>query len=78
MTACYFCLDQQLNIIVSDKGNDKVKIFSNEGKLIFQFGKKGTAAGEFTNLQGVAVDDLGSVITVDRKDNNRLQAFSIF
>ena len=33
--ACFFCLDQQLNIIVSDNGTDKVKIFSNEGRLIF-------------------------------------------
>ena len=72
----YFCLDQQLNILVADSGSSQVKIFSNEGKLMTQFGKEGTAKGEFTNLRGIAVNELYSIITVDRKQHNRLQSFS--
>ena len=34
-----FCLDQQLNILVADNGDSKVKIFSNEGKLLTEFGR---------------------------------------
>ena len=72
----YFCLDQQLNILVADSGSSQVKIFSNEGKLMTQFGKEGTAKGEFTDLIGIAVNELCSIITVDWKQHNRLQSFS--
>ena len=46
----HFCVDQQLNIIVSDKASSNVKIFTNDGKLVTQFGKEGTAKGQFTYL----------------------------
>ena len=72
----YFCLDQQLNILLADTGSSQVKIFSNEGKLMTQFGKKGTAKGEFTDLRGIAVNELYSIITVDWKQHNKLQSFS--
>ena len=71
-----FCLDQQLNILVADRGSSRVKIFSNEGKLMTQIGKEGTAKGEFTTLTGIAVTELCSIITVDWKRRNMLQAFS--
>ena len=72
----HFCLDQQLNILVADNGSSRVKIFSNEGKLMTQIEKKGIAKGEFTELTGIAVNELCSIITVDRKEHNMLQAFS--
>ncbi|KAI6654125.1 hypothetical protein LOD99_2970 [Oopsacas minuta] len=68
----YFCLDQQLNIIVFDPDSCKVKIFSNEGNIITQFGRE-----EFISVAGIAVDDLCSIVTVDSvKGHNKLQAFS--
>ncbi|KAI6652686.1 RING finger protein nhl-1 [Oopsacas minuta] len=73
----FFCLDQQLHIIVTDGSTTQVKILSNEGKLIAQFGEKGPAAGKFTNIRGVAVYDVGTIITVGEKDHNTLQAFSL-
>ena len=72
----YFCLDQQLNILVADSVSNKVKIFSKEGKLITQFGKEGSEKGEFNDLTGIAVDDSSNIITIDRKDNYKLQTFS--
>ena len=70
----YFCLDQQLHLFVSDKGDSKVKIFSNDGKLLNEISRH---EGEFTHLAGVAVYPLGCVVTVDRsQSNNMLQAFS--
>ncbi|KAI6650352.1 hypothetical protein LOD99_6029 [Oopsacas minuta] len=36
----YFCLDQQHNILVADRGTSEVKIFTNEGKLITNSVKK--------------------------------------
>ena len=71
-----FCVDQQLNIIVSDRATSNVKIFTNDGKIVTQFGKEGTAKGQFQYLRGLAVDDRYSVITVDGKDENSVQSFS--
>ncbi|KAI6661309.1 hypothetical protein LOD99_10033 [Oopsacas minuta] len=72
----YFCMDQQLNIILADRGCSQVKIFSNEGKLITKFGKSGPAPGDFAYLGGIAVDDVFTIVAVDHKDHNKLQAFS--
>ena len=72
----YFCLDQQLNILVADNGSNKVKIFSKEGKLITQFGQQGFEKGEFNGLTGIAVDDSSNIITTDWKNNYKLQTFS--
>ena len=72
----YFCLDQQLNILVADNGSNKVKIFSKEGRLITPFGKKGSEKGEFISLSGIAVDDSSNIITTDHKYNYRVQTFS--
>ena len=72
----FFCLDQQLNIVISDRNGSNVKIVSNEGTILTHFGKRGTAKGEFNSLYGVAIDDCYSIITVDYKNQNRVQSFS--
>ena len=74
----YFCLDQQLNIFVADYGDSKVKIFSNDGKLLTQFGMKGSEKGQFSCLQGIYVDELGCVVTADNRQHDMLQTFSLF
>ena len=60
-----FCLDQQHNILVADSGDSKVKIFSNEGKLLTQFGRKGSKRGHFSNLIGISLFQHDCVITTD-------------
>ena len=72
----FFCLDQQLNIVISDHNSSNVKIVSNEGTILTHFGKEGTAKGEFNSLRGVAIDDCYSIITVDFKNKNCVQSFS--
>ena len=72
----FFCLDQQLNIVISDDNSSNVKIVSNEGTILTHFGKEGTAKGEFNSLYGVAIDDCYSIITVDWKNKNCVQSFS--
>ena len=72
----FFCLDQQLNIVISDRNGSNVKIVSNEGTILTHFGKIGTAKGEFNSLRGVAIDDCYSIITVDCKNKNCVQSFS--
>ena len=75
-SAFCFCLDQQHNIFVADCGDSKVKIFSNEGKLLTQFGEEGSEKGQFTDLLGI-FGDFGSILTVDWKKSGLLQSFTI-
>ena len=56
-----FCLDQQHNILVADYGDSKVKIFSNEGKLLTQFGEK----GQLKSPRGIFAPQFGCIITTD-------------
>ena len=72
-----FCLDQQHNILVADFGDSKVKIFSNEGKLLTQFGEKGSKKGQFSYIRGISVNEFGSIVTVDRKSTDCLQSFTV-
>ena len=75
--AVLFCIDQQLNILVSDNGSCEIKTFSNDGKLMYTFGNRGTAPGEFSGLRGISVNDLCHIVTVDYvKEHDMLQAFS--
>ena len=71
-----FCLDQQHNILVADYGDTKVKIFSNEGKLLTQFGEEGSEKGQFSSLTGISLFQHGCIITADYvKFRDKLQLF---
>ena len=76
-SAYCFCLDQQHNILVADNENTKVKIFSNEGKLLTQFGEKGFRKGQFNSIRGISVDEFGSIVAVDCKNSDCLQVLTI-
>lgn len=56
-------------------GNSRVLKFSAEGKFLFEWGKKGKAAGEFDLPHGIALDASGHVYVVDRQ-NARIQVFN--
>ena len=71
-----FCLDQQHNILVADDGDSKVKIFSNDGKLLTQFGEKGSEKGQFSSLIGISLFQHDCIITTDYgKRRDKLQIF---
>ena len=75
-SASCFCLDQQHNILVADNGDSKVKIFSNEGKLLTQFGEKGSEKGQFSSLTGISLFQHDCIITTDYdKNRDKLQLF---
>ena len=76
-SAYCFCLDQQHNILVADCGDSKVKIFSNEGKLLTQFGEKGSEKGQFSSLTGISLFQHDCIITTDYvKSRDKLQLFN--
>jgi peptidylamidoglycolate lyase len=56
-------------------GNSRVVKFSAGGTFLFQWGKKGTAAGEFDLPHGIALDREGHVYVADRQ-NDRIQIFT--
>ena len=67
--------DSQGNIYVTDGyGNARVAKFDRNGKWIRNWGKRGTAPGEFNVLHGIAIDAADNVYVADR-DNKRIQVF---
>ena len=52
-----------------------VSIFSPTGEKLRSFGSQGSGHGQFNDPRGVAVDDGGNILVVD-KDNNRIQKFT--
>ena len=56
-------------------GNRRVVKFSADGKYLLQWGRPGTAPGEFDVPHSVALDSKGNVYVSDR-ENNRIQIFT--
>ena len=74
-SAYCFCLDQQHNILVADYGDSKVKFFSRVGKLLAQFGEKGSDNRQFSALVGIYLSELGDIVTVQQGSSNLLKCF---
>jgi hypothetical protein len=55
--------------------NARVLKFDKDGKLLTQWGKKGTGPGEFDQPHSLAMDSQGRLFVADRT-NNRLQIFT--
>jgi streptogramin lyase len=66
------------DIFVADghagNSNDRIVKFSKDGKYIKEWGKKGTAPGEFDTPHALAFDSKGRLFVGDR-NNNRIQIF---
>jgi 6-bladed beta-propeller len=67
--------DAQGNIFVADGlGNARVAKFTKDGAFVKSWGQKGTAAGEFSSVNSIAVDAAGNVYAADA-GNQRIQVF---
>jgi hypothetical protein len=63
------------DVFVSDGyGNARIVHFDKEGKFIKQWGKVGTAPGEFSFPHSIVMDSKGRLYVADRS-NNRIQVF---
>jgi DNA-binding beta-propeller fold protein YncE len=63
------------NSFVADGyGNSRVVKFDKDGNWVKEWGKHGTAQGEFHTLHSIATDARGNVYVGDR-ENNRIQVF---
>jgi ABC-type Fe3+ transport system permease subunit/sugar lactone lactonase YvrE len=70
------CRDCDGNIIVLEPHYQRVNVFSPEGKLLAQWGKSGTNAGEFTLPRAVAVDSQHEVFVSEYSVLDRVQRFT--
>ncbi|MCL6472679.1 MAG: 6-bladed beta-propeller [Firmicutes bacterium] len=61
-------------IYVTDIGDQDVKVFSTEGKLLVKFGRAGTREGEFMYPHGITADENGDIYVADA-NNSRVQVF---
>src|SRR5689334_21269859 len=67
--------DAQGNIFVADgRGNARIAKFTKDGVFVKSWGQKGTAAGQFADVDSIAVDAQGNVYAADG-GNNRIQVF---
>ena len=57
-------------------GNNRILKFDKTGKFIKEWGKLGTAPGEFDQPHGLAIDSRNRLIVGDR-NNNRVQVFDL-
>ena len=70
------CVCHENKFIVTDKGNNCVKVFDGSGKFLYKFGEKGNADGQFNLSWGVCIYKYGNVLVGDRW-NHRIQQFSL-
>ena len=68
-------MNQRRQIIVSESGSHAISIYTDKGKEVRTFGKKGSAPGELDSPKGVAITATDDILVCDYS-NNRIQLFS--
>ena len=71
----FLCMDPAGNLIISDWGNDSIKIISKSGHLIHTIGKYGHGIGELWCLHGISVSKSGVIFVVSDNANFSIQCF---
>ncbi|XP_053652032.2 E3 ubiquitin-protein ligase TRIM71-like [Cherax quadricarinatus] len=69
------CSDKDGFIIIADRSNNRIQVFSPDGTFHHSFGTAGSRPGQFDRPAGVAADHMGRIIVAD-KDNHRIQVFT--
>ena len=70
------CISHGNRYFVSDFYGNCIKVFSDLGNFLYQFGREGTGDGEFGRAFGLAVDKSGRLVVCDL-DNHRIQLFQL-
>lgn len=68
-------IDRSGSVYITDSGNNRIQVFTEDGEFVRAWGTEGTGDGEFRDPRGVAVDGNSSVYVVDYQ-NNRIQKFT--
>ena len=71
----FFCLDIAGNIVISDYGNHRIKIFSQSEQLIHTIGREGEGIGEFVHPYGICISKFGTIFVLSYNPNFSIQCF---
>ena len=71
----FLCLDLAGNIIISDRGNHRIRILSQSEQLIHTIGREGTGIGEFMYPFGICISKLGTIFVLSQNPNFSMQCF---
>ena len=75
-SADFFCLDKKQNLLISDYGNNQVRIFSKEGTHLHTIGQPGQQVGMLFYPRGIVLTENLKLIIVSWSHNYSLQIFS--
>jgi ABC-type Fe3+ transport system permease subunit/DNA-binding beta-propeller fold protein YncE len=70
------CRDREGNIVVVEPHYQRINHFTPEGKLVAQWGEKGTNAGQFTLPRAVAANSRDEVFVSEYQGAERVQKFA--
>jgi hypothetical protein len=59
-------------IAVSDSGNNRIQRFTQEGRFVDEFGKKGRGNGQLNSPKGLAHDEIGIYLFIVDSGNDRI------
>ncbi len=66
-------ISEKRDVYVADTGNDRVQVFTLEGRFLRTFGTRGMGDGQFQHPNAIAV--IGERVYVSDRDNDRVQEF---
>ena len=66
----------QNTFFVSDREAHSIKVFSKEGKFLYDIGSEGSGDGQLKHPVGLAIDKFNNLIVCDT-ENNRIQSFTL-
>ena len=75
-SAFFFCLDKKQNLLISDRKNKQVRIFSKEGTHLYSMGQLGHEAGMFYSPRGIVLTRNLKLIIVSKNPNSSLHILS--
>ncbi len=55
-------IDQDGLVLITDTGNNRIVVFTQDGEFVNEFGNIGINPGEFDEPVGIAVDEYWSII----------------
>ena len=68
-------INQRGEVVVAERGGDRVSVFSLSGEKLRSFGTRGSGPGQVWHPREVAVDGEGNILLADSR-NDRIQRFT--
>ena len=63
-------VDSQGRVFITDYGAARIQVFSNDGEMLWAWGKSNLAVGHFSRPTSIALDDEGRIYIVNQTGNS--------